>query len=222
MKLSQSWSVYVLGKSKSELLPLKSDSSLSKRPSSLISNDKTQWNDPSVKEQRGSSKKRSHSGTDTNNKSTKHTKSFKKDHFHHGHLMPQHTGHLGDVRGARARHKKRHREIIGFNIAKVGFRRNDGVAQDTGHGESETPDDEDEIYCNTVATKNCLTPKTNNTPWSSFVDWLECGRGMYWIHGIAGTGKSTLTNSIASHSRTKEALQIWAKGTKFLISFFFF
>jgi predicted ATPase len=28
--------------------------------------------------------------------------------------------------------------------------------------------------------------------WSSFTDWLQHGRGIYWINGKAGSGKSTL------------------------------
>ena len=59
-------------------------------------------------------------------------------------------------------------------------------------------------------------------PWDHFVDWLEEGRGTYWISGKAGSGKSTLMSFICHDSRTDEALRIWS-GTNevFKPSFFF-
>ena len=59
-------------------------------------------------------------------------------------------------------------------------------------------------------------------PWDHFIDWLEEGRGTYWISGKAGSGKSTLMSFICHDSRTDEALRIWS-GTNevFKPSFFF-
>jgi hypothetical protein len=48
-------------------------------------------------------------------------------------------------------------------------------------------------------------------PWSPFVDWLETGRGCYWINGKAGSGKSTLAKFIHDHPTTQTALRKWAE-----------
>ena len=48
------------------------------------------------------------------------------------------------------------------------------------------------------------------SPWSNFREWLQSGSGCYWINGKAGSGKSTLMKFIFGHSKTREALEIWA------------
>jgi hypothetical protein len=58
--------------------------------------------------------------------------------------------------------------------------------------------------------------------WSNFVDWLEHGKGVYWINGKAGSGKSTLMNYITNEPRTEEALTTWADSTELLTPSFFF
>jgi hypothetical protein len=60
-------------------------------------------------------------------------------------------------------------------------------------------------------------------PWPSFGDWLRQERGIYWISGKAGSGKSTLMKFLYQEDRTREALQAWADGRPLLIlSFYFF
>ncbi|KAF7510814.1 hypothetical protein GJ744_005914 [Endocarpon pusillum] len=59
-------------------------------------------------------------------------------------------------------------------------------------------------------------------PWSSFVDWLEQGNGVYWINGKPGSGKSTLMNYITSEHQTKEVLTKWADGCDLVTASFYF
>ncbi|GME23775.1 hypothetical protein GTA08_BOTSDO10490 [Neofusicoccum parvum] len=59
-------------------------------------------------------------------------------------------------------------------------------------------------------------------PEHGFPQWLESGSGIYWISGIAGSGKSTLMKFIHDHERTKEILGKWAGSTKLLIINHFF
>jgi hypothetical protein len=54
------------------------------------------------------------------------------------------------------------------------------------------------------------TSSTGPPPWGNFVDWLRSGDGIYWIHGKAGSGKSTLMSFIFSHPRTQRELSIWS------------
>ncbi|KAL6720867.1 hypothetical protein ACLMJK_002792 [Lecanora helva] len=59
-------------------------------------------------------------------------------------------------------------------------------------------------------------------PWSNFVRWLETGQGTYWIHGKAGSGKSTLMNFLCQDSRMMQSLQVWAGSKAISITKFFF
>lgn len=42
--------------------------------------------------------------------------------------------------------------------------------------------------------------------WDDFPRWLESGKGLYWINGKAGSGKSTLMKYISNHSHTNRSL----------------
>ncbi|KAL4909343.1 hypothetical protein BDW74DRAFT_174544 [Aspergillus multicolor] len=57
---------------------------------------------------------------------------------------------------------------------------------------------------------------------TSFWKWLKLGNGIFWISGLAGSGKSTLMKYAADTKRTKRALQIWAGGTPLYIASFYF
>ena len=46
-------------------------------------------------------------------------------------------------------------------------------------------------------------------PWENFVEWLENGKGAYWINGKLGSGKSTLMSYICQDARTSAALAKW-------------
>jgi hypothetical protein len=65
-------------------------------------------------------------------------------------------------------------------------------------------------------------PAEHHKPWDSFVDWLESGRGCYWINGKAGSGKSTLMKYVIADPRTHMALSKWAMESELLILSFFF
>ncbi|RAL60236.1 hypothetical protein DID88_000016 [Monilinia fructigena] len=47
-------------------------------------------------------------------------------------------------------------------------------------------------------------------PWGDFVKWLQSGDTIYWIHGKAGSGKSTLMRFIFDHPRTLQGLSRWS------------
>ncbi|KAK8023927.1 hypothetical protein PG993_011993 [Apiospora rasikravindrae] len=56
---------------------------------------------------------------------------------------------------------------------------------------------------------------------TGFPQWLENGDGYFWIHGLAGSGKSTLMKYLYEHSSTKALLRLWA-GKKRLVTVNFF
>ncbi len=67
------------------------------------------------------------------------------------------------------------------------------------------------------------TPElTAEQPWSSFVDWLRDGSGVYWVNGKAASGKSTFMRYIYDSSQTREYLKNWAKDIPLCIATFFF
>ena len=65
-------------------------------------------------------------------------------------------------------------------------------------------------------------PLPQTRPWSSFVDWLQDGSGVYWINGKAASGKSTLMRYIHYHVKTTELLQSWANPLHLSRASFFF
>lgn len=58
--------------------------------------------------------------------------------------------------------------------------------------------------------------------WSDYVQWLRKGNGLYWIHGKAGSGKSTLMKYIYENAKTSEHVKVWADGSPIHIAPFFF
>ena len=58
--------------------------------------------------------------------------------------------------------------------------------------------------------------------WSSFIEWLECGNGIYWINGKAGSGKSTLMKYLYDHHRTRDCLGRWSNAMPLDLAAFFF
>ena len=57
---------------------------------------------------------------------------------------------------------------------------------------------------------------------SNFIDWLENGSRIYWIHGKAGSGKSTLMRYIWQNQKTMSRLEAWAAPYKLIVPAFFF
>lgn len=57
---------------------------------------------------------------------------------------------------------------------------------------------------------------------AGFIDWLHKDRGIYWISGKPGSGKSTLMKYLYEDERTKETLRVWADGSKLVVAAFFF
>lgn len=65
--------------------------------------------------------------------------------------------------------------------------------------------------------------RSDHLSWSSFPKWLRSGRGVYWVSGKAGSGKSCLMKHIFDEPRTRQYLQAWAGRTNPLcIATFFF
>jgi hypothetical protein len=63
---------------------------------------------------------------------------------------------------------------------------------------------------------------TQQRPWSSFRDWLIYGRGVYWVNGKAGSGKSTLMRHIVDDPRIQQYLLQWAQERPLSKARFFF
>ena len=59
-------------------------------------------------------------------------------------------------------------------------------------------------------------------PWSNFCEWLREGKGIYWINGKVGSGKSTLMRYVFENERTRKELNKWAGEMSTEISGFFF
>jgi len=55
-----------------------------------------------------------------------------------------------------------------------------------------------------------------------FIEWLESGRGIFWVTGKAGSGKSTLMKFLGRHPATKEALGFWAGDKTIVVASFYF
>lgn len=64
--------------------------------------------------------------------------------------------------------------------------------------------------------------QTGPVPWSSFVDWLRHGTGIYWINGKLGSGKSTLMRFLYENVTTHRELATWAGGSPCEVYGFFF
>lgn len=66
-------------------------------------------------------------------------------------------------------------------------------------------------------TYNWILDKAGTaSPELRYIQWLEEDKGIFWITGKAGSGKSTLMKYISDHERTREALKKWANGRKWL------
>ncbi|RYP43877.1 hypothetical protein DL768_009604 [Monosporascus sp. mg162] len=65
-------------------------------------------------------------------------------------------------------------------------------------------------------------PRDPEKPWDSFSLWLTHGRGIYWITGKAGSGKSTLMRMLLYNPCTEKFLHQWSKGDSLITAAFFF
>lgn len=52
--------------------------------------------------------------------------------------------------------------------------------------------------------------------------WLREGEGIYWVHGKAGSGKSTLMKFLEQESKTRDNLRIWAAGRPLVLASHYF
>ena len=56
----------------------------------------------------------------------------------------------------------------------------------------------------------------------SFLEWLINGSGIFWITGIAGSGKSTLMKFLSHHKSATQALQRWTNGKDLITADLYF
>jgi hypothetical protein len=59
----------------------------------------------------------------------------------------------------------------------------------------------------------------SQTPYKS---WLQNGKGIFWVSGKAGSGKSTLMKYLCGHPSTHEILDHWAGKKQLVVAKFFF
>lgn len=65
-------------------------------------------------------------------------------------------------------------------------------------------------------------PATGSTDGRKLLQWLKFGKGIFWVSGKAGSGKSTLMKFVAGHAKTRSALAQWAGPNEtFVISHYF-
>ncbi|KAI3326110.1 hypothetical protein HD806DRAFT_520793 [Xylariaceae sp. AK1471] len=57
---------------------------------------------------------------------------------------------------------------------------------------------------------------------TNFTEWLGSGSGIYWINGLAGSGKSTLMKFITADDRTRRTLVGWAGDLKLITAGHYF
>lgn len=57
---------------------------------------------------------------------------------------------------------------------------------------------------------------------TKFAGWLESGSDIFWISGLAGSGKSTLMKYLCNQRRIGQALKSWAGTATLVIASFFF
>ncbi|KAF2114525.1 hypothetical protein BDV96DRAFT_522208 [Lophiotrema nucula] len=55
-----------------------------------------------------------------------------------------------------------------------------------------------------------------------FVDWLHRGRGIFWVAGKPGSGKSTLMKYLFQHPKALDGLRKWAGEMELVVANFFF
>lgn len=65
------------------------------------------------------------------------------------------------------------------------------------------------------------TDHISHSPWSSLVQWLRSGNGVYWMNGKAGSGKSTLMRYVYENLVTRALLRSWAQGGELQLAAFF-
>lgn len=67
-----------------------------------------------------------------------------------------------------------------------------------------------------------LNPPTDDVEWDNLPQWFQSGSGIYWVHGKAGSGKTTLMKYLYDNPSTRSLLSEWAKDEPLLMPHFFF
>lgn len=58
--------------------------------------------------------------------------------------------------------------------------------------------------------------------WDNLKEWLEEGKGLYWLAGKAGSGKSSLMKYLQSCPKTTDALRRWSGSSQLIVGSFYF
>lgn len=80
----------------------------------------------------------------------------------------------------------------------------------------------------TIKDRHCRTlnwafePLETTLKWDNLAEWLRHGRGLYWLTGKAGSGKSTLMKYLSHHQQTTIFLKEWAGQSELVTLQFFF
>ena len=78
------------------------------------------------------------------------------------------------------------------------------------------------MYSVPINDNSPSTQYAEGRQWDDFGVWLQFGKGIYWVNGKAGSGKSTLMKYIVSHNKTASLLRTWAGDSKLCTGGFFF
>ncbi len=71
-------------------------------------------------------------------------------------------------------------------------------------------------------TSDDVKEKADSPRWSSFINWLTGGEGVYWITGKPGSGKSTLMKYLYNEPRTLKHSWTWSGSLPLVTAGFFF
>jgi hypothetical protein len=84
------------------------------------------------------------------------------------------------------------------------------------------PDRQEEIPHAHKATFDWIFTSSADQVWCNYVEWLKSGKGIYWITGKAGSGKSTLMKYLYSSAKTRQPLKQWAERLPLITASYYF
>lgn len=110
---------------------------------------------------------------------------------------------MHDLEISQDRHRQYDQFLESLRFSEMNFRMNDVSSSHPG-------------------TFEWMFDDTTERPWNNFTKWLRAGDGIYWVHGKAGSGKTTLMKFLADDHRTRDLLEQSSRKNKTLIATFYF
>ncbi|KAH8663414.1 hypothetical protein BGZ60DRAFT_67197 [Tricladium varicosporioides] len=83
-------------------------------------------------------------------------------------------------------------------------------------------DRQEEIAHAHKATFDWIYDTSADQAWDNYVDWLRNGKGIYWITGKAGSGKSTLMKYLYNSPKSRQPLKQWAGKLPLITASYYF